>query len=63
MIALSIIHGGPGPVFFAPVVVDYLFGGISKVNPSVDDVPDAQLQSKITQVQYYVEWSTHLYIY
>ena len=42
MIALSILHGGPGPVFFAPVVVDYLFGGISAVKPSVDDVPDEE---------------------
>ena len=24
MVALSILHGGPGPVFFAPVVIDYL---------------------------------------
>ena len=50
MIALSILHGGPGPVFFAPVIVDYLFGGISAVKPSVDDVPDEDLQLKIRKV-------------
>lgn len=50
MIALSILHGGPGPVFFAPVVVDYLFGGISAVKPSVDDVPDEDIQLKIRKV-------------
>lgn len=50
MIALSILHGSPGPVFFAPVIVDYLFGGISAVKPSVDDVPDEDLQLKIRKV-------------
>ena len=39
MIALSILHGGPGPSFFAPSIVDYLFGGISSVNPSDPDFP------------------------
>lgn len=50
IIALSILHGGPGPVFFAPVVVDYLFGGITMVKPCVEDVPDPLLQSKLRKV-------------
>ena len=50
MIALSILHGGPGPLFFSPVVVDYLFGGTSAVKPSVDDVPDEEVQLKIRKV-------------
>ena len=50
MIALSILHGGPGPIFFSPVVVDYLFGGISGVKPSFFDVPDEDLQLKIRKV-------------
>ena len=52
MIALSILHGGPGPVFLSPVIVDYLFGGISAVNPCVNDVADEILQSKIRKVHY-----------
>ena len=47
IIALSILHGGTGPVFFAPVVIDYLFGGISAVRPSIEDVPDEEIQLKI----------------
>ena len=47
MIALSILHGGPGPVFFAPIIVDYLFSGISAVKPSINDVPERQLQLKV----------------
>ena len=35
----------PGPVFFAPVVIDYLFGGISAVKACVEDVPDRVVQS------------------
>ena len=37
-------------LLFAPVVVDYLFGGISAVNPTIDDVPDKELQRKIKKV-------------
>lgn len=47
MIALSVLHGGPGPVFFSPVVVDYLFGGVPLVKPKIDDVPDKTLQGKV----------------
>ena len=50
MIALSILHGGPGPIFFAPVIVDYLFGGMATVHPTVDEVPDDVIHSKIIKV-------------
>ena len=50
MIALSILHGGPGPSFFAPSIVDYLFGGISSVKPSIEDVPEESLKKKIIKV-------------
>lgn len=50
IIALSILHGGPGPVFFSSAVVDYLFGGIATVRPSIDDIPDQQVQAKIRNV-------------
>lgn len=46
-----ILHGGPGPIFFSPVVVDYLFGGMSAVKPTVDDVPNESLRLKIIQVK------------
>ena len=51
IIALSIfIWWAGGCVFFAQVVVDCLFGGISTVNPLVEDVPDEDLQWKIRKV-------------
>lgn len=51
IIALSILHGGPGPTFFAPIVVDYLLGGFSAVQPCIEDVADNELQLKIKKVQ------------
>lgn len=53
IIALSILHGGPGPFFFAPCIIDYLFGGIGSVTPSVDDVPDREVQSKLKRVGHF----------
>lgn len=50
MIALSILHGGPGPAFLAPSVIDYLFGGLSMVTPLIEDIPDTATQDKIKQV-------------
>ena len=50
VIALLIVNGGPGPTFLAPVVDDYLFGGIACVKPSVEDVPDETVRSKIQKV-------------
>ena len=35
MITLSIVHGGPGPSFFAESVVDYIFNGLGSVSASV----------------------------
>ena len=62
MVALSILHGGPGPVFFAPVVIDYLFGGIAAVKPRVADVPDEHLRTMIEKVWIYDELSIHIEI-
>ena len=53
IIALSVLHGGPGPIFFASVVVDYLFGGMAAVHPTVDEVPDDIVRSKIRKVVVY----------
>lgn len=46
MIALSIVHGGPGP-FFAKPVVDYLFSGLEAVSAIVSDIPDAMVQQQV----------------
>ena len=37
-------------MFFAPCIIDYLFGGIAGVKPCVEDVPDKDVQSKLKRV-------------
>ena len=51
IIALSIIHGGPAPVFLAQQVVDYLLDGITTIiPPPIDAVEDEEVRSKIQKV-------------
>ena len=50
MIALSIVHGGPGPTFFAESVVDYIFGGLGAVSPRVSDIPDVVIRQRVQKV-------------
>ena len=38
----------PRSSFFAPCVTDYLFEGISGVKPCVQDVPERDVQSKVS---------------
>ena len=45
VIAMSIVNGGPGPTFLSPVI-----GGVSAVKPSVEDILDHEIQTKISKV-------------
>ena len=52
IVALSIIHGGSGPVFFAESVLNYLFGdGQRKIQ--IKDVPNVSIQDKLKKVSLY----------
>ena len=50
MIALSIIHGGPAPTFFADPVIDYLFGEKRLFKASYEDIPDLEIRQKVEKV-------------
>ena len=50
MIALSIVHGGPGPYFLNCVIVNYLFDGLEGVNPDIDDIADETIRSRLLKV-------------
>ena len=50
MISLSIVHGGPGPSFFAECVVDYIFNGLGLVSAKIVDIPDAGIKERIQKV-------------
>ena len=47
MMAVSILHGGPGPGCLSHPVVDYLTFGLGKVNVAIDDVADAKIQEHL----------------
>ena len=54
MIALSIIHGGPAPTFFADPVIDYLLGEKRQFKAKCQDIPDLEIQGKVTKVCRYL---------
>ena len=50
MIAASIIHGGPAPKFFAPCIADYITFGLDHVTPTLEEIPDMSITSKLIKV-------------
>ena len=49
-IVLSVTQGGPGPMCFAQSVVDYLQGGIERVTPRIEDIPNDNIQELLRRV-------------
>ena len=47
IIALSLIHGGPGPQFFSSAVADYIVYGVQNVNAGIMDVLELEMRDKI----------------
>ena len=56
MIAVSLIHGGPAPSFFASSVVNYMVYGLKKVKASVDEVPYSDIVKKLKEVSLETVW-------
>ena len=52
IMAVSIVHGGPGPHCLSHAVVDYLTNGMSNVNAGVSDIPDFEIREKLNLVNY-----------
>jgi len=50
MIVLSILHGGPAPIFFADPVIDYLFDKKKEFKGSCEDIPDVDIRGKVEKV-------------
>lgn len=51
MIAVSIVHGGPGPNFLSEDLVSYISGQTS-FKASVEDITDEDIEKVIQEVQY-----------
>ena len=52
VLALSLMHGGPAPRFFARTVVDYIFNGMADASPF--DVPDQAVRESLIKVFIYM---------
>lgn len=50
LIAHSILQGGCGPQFFTPSVADFLLKGPASAAPSLTEVPDAAIRTKLEEV-------------
>ena len=48
--ALSIIHGGPAPMFLSSAVADYIAFGVQNVKASIADVPDPDVKLSLEKV-------------
>ena len=46
--ALALIHGCPGPRYFAASLVDYIFEG--ECRPLISEIPDEELSSKLIEL-------------
>ena len=50
MIAVSIVHGGPGPRFFSPHFFQYLTGEVKAIGAPIEDIPDDEVKKALLEV-------------
>lgn len=50
LIALSLVHGGPGPHFFSETLFSMLTTGVENTSPTLDDV-DVDIRKKLILLQ------------
>ena len=48
--ALSIMHGGPAPMFLSSAVADYIVYGVQRVKATIADVPNPHIQQLLKKV-------------
>ena len=52
IIALSVVHVGPGPTFLADSIINYIFkDGNPIVVTKVEDIPDESIRAKLKKVR------------
>ncbi|KAG2457928.1 G2E3 ligase, partial [Polypterus senegalus] len=49
IIAVSLIHGGPGPQFLSPNLVNYIVG-TGEISPSIEDISDPDIHKMLLKV-------------
>lgn len=45
MVAVSIVHGGPGPRCFSPSFYQYLVGKVKTIEAPIEDIPDTEVRN------------------
>jgi len=50
IIVLSILHGGPVPIFFADPFIDYFFDKKKEFKGSCEDIPDVDIRGKVEKI-------------
>ena len=50
MITTCLVQGGEPPVCFAEAVAEYIINGEINCSPCIEDVPDNEVQEKLTKV-------------
>ena len=62
LIALSLIHGGPSPQFFARPVAEYLLG-FESLTIGIQDVPDHDVQESLHRVGLHELYISFMYTF
>lgn len=50
MVAVSIVHGGPGPRCFSPSFYQYLVGKVKTIEAPIEDIPDTEVRNVLLEV-------------
>ena len=50
MIAVSVVHGGPGPRCLSPNLFLYLVGKVKAIEATVEDIPDDEVRKALLEV-------------
>ena len=50
MVAMSIVHGGPGPRCFSENFYHYLVGKVKTIEATIADIPDPELRNVLLEV-------------
>ncbi|KAK6494049.1 G2/M phase-specific E3 ubiquitin-protein ligase-like, partial [Huso huso] len=50
LIAMSIVHGGPSPHFFAPVLFQAVALGPDNVHAAIEDITDTDIKRQLSEV-------------
>ena len=48
--AMSIVHGGPGPCCFSENFYHYLVGKVKTIEATIADIPDPELRNVLLEV-------------